>query len=386
MAQELCLDCGLCCNGALFADVVLQPGDASGPLRALANPRRAARSAPRPLRLPQPCAAWDGCRCRFYRERPQYCRDFACALFKSVQAGTTGTAAALRVIRDARRQVDRVRQLLRALGDDDLHLPLSARFRRTARRLEEREPGPDVASNFSELTLAMHNLNLLLADSFYPGRPQPAPKAAATRTALSLTGATALLFSALLPARADQVELTNGDRYVGYVLSVNSNTVVLQSDVLGNARLPRSKVAVISFGRIPGTNSTSRLSPTNTPPALASNAVADLNPALRRLGASTNLIRQVQQQFLSGAGTEANAKFNELLNGLITGNLDVNDIRAQAKSAADQLRTLQKESGEESSFAASAYLSILDHFLKETAPATTKSNAATKTKPPPAEE
>ena len=90
---------------------------------------------------------------------------------------------------------------------------------------------------------------------------------------------------------------------------------------------------------------------------------------------STNLINQVQKQFLSGAGTEANAKFSELLGGLMSGKLNVDDIRAQAKAAADQLRTLQQESGEDTGFAANTYLAILDHFLKESAPSASATNA-----------
>jgi hypothetical protein len=45
------------------------------------------------------------------------------------------------------------------------------------------------------------------------------------------------------------------------------------------------------------------------------------------------------------------------------------------ESAADQLRALQRESGEDAGFATSAYLAILDHFLKETAPSGSATNA-----------
>jgi hypothetical protein len=187
----------------------------------------------------------------------------------------------------------------------------------------------------------------------------------------------------------DQVELQNGDRYVGQVLSLDTNTVILQSAVLGKVRLPRSKVAVITLGHIPANNSPALPLPTNafTPPPAAAPAgvVSNLSPALRGLSKSTNLIQQVQKQFLSGAGPEANNKFNELLGGLMSGKLSVEDIRAEAKTAADQLRALQRESGEDAGFAASTYLAILDHFLKETAPSgpttngpgtSSKSNAA----------
>jgi hypothetical protein len=54
------------------------------------------------------------------------------------------------------------------------------------------------------------------------------------------------------------------------------------------------------------------------------------------------------------------------------------------ESAADQLRTLKREGGEETGFATDAYLAILDHFLKETAPSSSTTNAPgplPKTKP-----
>jgi hypothetical protein len=43
--------------------------------------------------------------------------------------------------------------------------------------------------------------------------------------------------------------------------------------------------------------------------------------------------------------------------------------------ATDQLRALKREGGEEAGFAADAYLSILDHFLNETAPSGSASNS-----------
>lgn len=193
--------------------------------------------------------------------------------------------------------------------------------------------------------------------------------------------ACAILLLSVAPLRmwGDQVELQNGDRYVGQVVSLNTNTVVLQSDVLGTLRLPRSRVAIITLGPGPATNSpalplpTSAVTPAVSP--TSANVVTNLSPALRGLSKSTNLIQQVQTQFLSGAGPEANNKFNELLGGLMSGKLNVEDIRAEAKTAADQLRALQRESGEDAGFAASTYLAILDHFLKETAPSGSATNA-----------
>jgi hypothetical protein len=376
---ELCPACGLCCNGVIFANVGLRPGDDAAQLRALGLPICTPHSKLRPPHLNQPCAAFDGCRCRVYADRPKYCREFECVLLKSVQAGHTEPAAALRIIRTARERADKVRQLLLSLGNTDEELPLSARFRHTGKRLKERDLDEETADTYAQLTLAVHDLNLLLGDAFYPGSARHEPKPGLVRTGVALFCAALALFLAPGRLRADQVEMQNGDRYAGHVLSLNTNTVVLQSDVLGTLRLPRAKVAVITLGSGPVTNSPSLASLTNAPVLALSTAPTNKppkpSPAFAQLGASTNLIQQVQKQFLGGAGPEANNKFNELLGGLMSGKLSVDDIRAEAKIAADQLRALKRDGGEEAGFATDAYLAILDHFLKETAPSASATNA-----------
>ncbi|MGD0615046.1 MAG: hypothetical protein ABSA69_06345 [Verrucomicrobiota bacterium] len=195
------------------------------------------------------------------------------------------------------------------------------------------------------------------------------------KTLPELCAAGVFLFSMVAAVSADQVEMQNGDRYNGSVLSLNADTVTLHSDVLGTVHLPRGKVALIALGTsapahpaqantAPATNTTPSRIP--APPA---GADPDLAAALRQLGSNTNLIQQVQAQFLAGAGPEANSKFTELLGGLSSGKLGINELRTEAKSAADQLRALKREPGEGSNSEIDGYLSILEDFLKETAPA-----------------
>ena len=389
---ELCPTCGLCCNGVIFADVGLRRNPEARRLRALGLPVRTPASALRPPHLTQPCAAFEGDRCRVYADRPRYCREFECVLLKSVTAGGTGRAAARRIIRTARERADKVRRLLSELGDTDERLPLSARFRRTGKRLQQAELDEATADGYAQLTLAVHDLNLLLGDAFYPGSASQQPRSGRTGTALALAGAALLLCGTAGRLGADQVEMQNGDHYSGQVVSLNTNVIVLQSDVLGTLRLPRAKVTGIRLEASPASNSPAPPTLTNAqarataaPPASAAAAPA---PGLPQLGAHTNLIQQVQQQFLNSAGPEANSKFNELLGGLLSGKLSVADLRAEAKTAADQLRTLKRESGEETGFAVAAYLAILDHFLKEAPPASAATNApasALRAKPAPAE-
>ena len=161
---QLCPQCALCCNGVLFKDVELQPGDDGAKLRALGLPISKARFA----KFPQPCAALEGCTCRIYADRPARCRDFDCALLQSVGAGKTEAEAALRIIRRTRARAEKVRRLFRELGDADESVALSLRFRRTRRRLESLQLDDDTAEIFGQLTLAVHDLNLALRQHFYP--------------------------------------------------------------------------------------------------------------------------------------------------------------------------------------------------------------------------
>lgn len=112
---------------------------------------------------------FDGCRCNIYADRPKYCREFACALLKSVEAGNMAPIKAEGIIRTAHQRVKRVMNLLEALGDKDQHLAFAGRFRRTAKRLEKAGFDETTADAFGQLTLEAHDLNLLLSHSFYPG-------------------------------------------------------------------------------------------------------------------------------------------------------------------------------------------------------------------------
>jgi uncharacterized protein len=163
-AQQLCLQCGLCCNGVIFARGELQPGDDVARLRELGLRLKNARTN----KFAQPCSALEGCRCKIYTERPDYCRKFECALLQRVNAGEVDIAAAEKLVRTAKRRADKVLHLLRQLGDQNEGLPVGLRFKKVMRQIEQRECSPEAATLCGELTLAMHQLNLLLSRAFYP--------------------------------------------------------------------------------------------------------------------------------------------------------------------------------------------------------------------------
>jgi Fe-S-cluster containining protein len=161
LTEKLCLSCGLCCNGVIFADVQLQRGDNAAHLRELGILKRNA------TKFPQPCSRHDGCRCGIYEDRPKYCRQFECLLLQNAQEGRVSEAEALRVIKDARKKAARVQELLNQLGDDEPGVALGKRFQSIRRKMESGRHDAEQVEVFGLLTLAMHELNVVLSDRFY---------------------------------------------------------------------------------------------------------------------------------------------------------------------------------------------------------------------------
>ncbi len=155
--DALCLQCGMCCNGILFADVRPEPGDRS----PLFNGNRA--------RVAQPCPAFNAatCACAIYAERPARCRKFECRQLLNIRAGTTTTEQALGQIRAAHKLADEVGKLLADLGFNDVRLPLSRRFQRCQRAAEAGRLAETQLDQLADLQLAVHRLSGLLAKEFY---------------------------------------------------------------------------------------------------------------------------------------------------------------------------------------------------------------------------
>lgn len=167
-ASNLCLACGLCCDGTLFRDVELAGAAEAAVLEQAGVP---VRRTTRKLRVVQPCPALGvGCRCGVYAERPGRCRQFDCALLLAVRAGRTTPGDALRIVGETRRLAERVRRLLAALGGRDERRPLSRRFATVRRAFDTgRAPtGDEALETYAELTLAVQQLQLRLQARFYP--------------------------------------------------------------------------------------------------------------------------------------------------------------------------------------------------------------------------
>jgi hypothetical protein len=91
--ESICLACGLCCDGTLFARTQLAGEEIV---------RLGRRGTTMAASMPQPCACLEGGRCRIYEERPQVCRSFRCTLLQRHQDGARDREECLRVIAAAK--------------------------------------------------------------------------------------------------------------------------------------------------------------------------------------------------------------------------------------------------------------------------------------------
>jgi hypothetical protein len=200
---------------------------------------------------------------------------------------------------------------------------------------------------------------------------------------LSVSCGIIFMFVAAFWLRADVVEMQNGDRYFGKVLSVSSDNVVLESEVLGKINVPRKNVASLAFG----TNAIASKAvasvapvsiPTNLPPvpslADLTDTNVDLSAVFRNLGANTNFVGQIRDQMLAGS-PEATSKYDEMVKNLLNGSLNMDDLRREAKSDADQLRALKRDLGPDAGDSLDGYLDMLDDFLKESESTAGSTNA-----------
>ena len=155
LTDLLCLRCGMCCNGVLFADVRPEPGDAS--------PLFAGRR-----RVPQPCPAFaaGACTCAIYAERPVRCRQFECRQLQGVRAGRITVPQALRKIGQAGKLVSQLEKDLGSLGFNDVKLPLARRFKNCQRAAENGRLEGSQFARLAKIQLTMHRLTMLLAQDF----------------------------------------------------------------------------------------------------------------------------------------------------------------------------------------------------------------------------
>ncbi len=147
VASELCLGCGICCDGSLFS---------SGPLEPEEVP--VARRLGLVIEdgdFRQPCARLDVStkRCGVYAERPSACRAYRCELLVELERGAVS-------IEQARASVRRLRELVGALPGDAT-TTLAERVRAEGRRIAESCKTPELRAQSAGRMLDLAELERL---------------------------------------------------------------------------------------------------------------------------------------------------------------------------------------------------------------------------------
>lgn len=89
-SQQLCTSCGLCCAGAIYDYVRLEPSEATGWRE---SGRETGGDEQNPL-FTLPCPMLCGTICSIYDSRPSRCRHFRCGVLGQLEDGEIGFAEA----------------------------------------------------------------------------------------------------------------------------------------------------------------------------------------------------------------------------------------------------------------------------------------------------
>lgn len=150
LSSELCVGCGLCCDGTLYEHAKVAPGEEAAIGKAgLRLMQREGRTVFR-----QPCAHFAAGRCTIFDSgRFRICADFECALLRRAKAGECTVAEARATIAEARALLAKV------VTRNPLAKFASARRRSRARLAEAVKSGATAGD-------AQHLLHLIALDAF----------------------------------------------------------------------------------------------------------------------------------------------------------------------------------------------------------------------------
>jgi uncharacterized protein len=163
LVEILCTQCAMCCNGVLFADVRLKAGDSAA---RLAEAGFVLKKDKKTSCFDQPCSALKNNVCSHYVLRPQMCRSFECRLLLAARAGQRSRTQALALIRQAKKEVDRVKFFLKSLGNRDDHLPLNIRYSQTIMEPLDLGGDTEILRMRNSLSRAVHRLAEIISKEF----------------------------------------------------------------------------------------------------------------------------------------------------------------------------------------------------------------------------
>lgn len=151
---NLCTECGLCCNGALFdyAELARDQVALAGELKL------SVLSDSGKFGYAFPCPQLDGAVCKVYDKRPEVCRTFRCKTLREFEAGNITFDES----------IGRISAAKNALGETHKHLPQGATL--TEARRWRRQAGDAEADKTLNappmLMMALGMLDIVLDEHF----------------------------------------------------------------------------------------------------------------------------------------------------------------------------------------------------------------------------
>ena len=163
--DTLCTQCGLCCDGSLFADVELANTDEASALEVMGLAIEDGEGDEEELLL-QPCRALRGKRCSIYAHRPDCCRTFECKLLQEVKRGMLGVEVAQKRIAQVLARIGHIKELLVRLGSKVEELPLKERCAEALEIPAAASASPATNRTQAELFTAMKAVEQLIRETF----------------------------------------------------------------------------------------------------------------------------------------------------------------------------------------------------------------------------
>jgi len=106
---NICLDCGMCCDGTLVGQVTIREEEFAGLDGVLEFEKEGSNGC-----ILTPCSKLCG-GCTVYADRPQECRKFECDVLVKVNQGSLAGSDALMLIAEMKVELDRLKTAMKSL-------------------------------------------------------------------------------------------------------------------------------------------------------------------------------------------------------------------------------------------------------------------------------
>jgi Fe-S-cluster containining protein len=159
--SNICMECGLCCDGTVFYRAPIAREDDLVPLARKGLTVVTSDDGQRSFFL-QPCQALESRCCTIYDQKPAACGKYKCKLLDKVESGETDFESAREVVSTIIEQRDRVLPVLQALAGTAETSSLLSLLAQVEAKLEA-EPDVIPEDERGSLFLQVAALRLLIA-------------------------------------------------------------------------------------------------------------------------------------------------------------------------------------------------------------------------------